>query len=253
MMEPLQFSYYSSRSAPKQNLVADTRTQPWYSSNHASNHQFSFVPLGGMMRVPTASHSSELTKLTSNASVKPQAGTMGSTSSSEYDSDYSSSSEDEKPNTAKVASETTSTMTKKRANATLDDFGCGCGGEKKKNKKKKKKTTDGVAQSGTVMTSNAAKPKKKKAYTSDSSSDGGGEKHPAEGVIRRASDGKHDYYVYYKGRKISFGDASMPNKNHSDKHRKNFNSRHNCADKHDKTKAGYWACKVWRKGYRGPD
>jgi hypothetical protein len=27
--------------------------------------------------------------------------------------------------------------------------------------------------------------------------------HP--GVIHRANDGKHDYYVYYRGRKISFG------------------------------------------------
>jgi hypothetical protein len=32
------------------------------------------------------------------------------------------------------------------------------------------------------------------------------------------------------------GDASMKNKNHSDKHRENFNARHNCSEKHDKSK-----------------
>lgn len=67
----------------------------------------------------------------------------------------------------------------------------------------------------------------------------------------------------------------MPNKNHSDKHRENFNSRHNCSEKKDKSKAGYWgklavaasptcptskftpppspllaACKVWKKGFK---
>jgi hypothetical protein len=36
----------------------------------------------------------------------------------------------------------------------------------------------------------------------------------------------------------------MPNRNHNDKARANFNARHNCDSKHDKSKAGYWACKV---------
>jgi hypothetical protein len=80
--------------------------------------------------------------------------------------------------------------------------------------------------------------------------------------------------VYWNGKKVSFGDASMPNRNNNDKARANFNSRHNCSEKKDKSKvrtktqmhahvltlgcllspfalcaqAGYWACKVWRKG-----
>ena len=115
--------------------------------------------------------------------------------SSSSSSDYETDSDDEE-------------MTKQRSSASAgEDCGCGCGGEKKKG------DCDGVVKS----ISKASKKMRKK------------EKHPDEGVIHRASDGKHDYYVYYRGRKISFGDASMPNKNHSDKHRANFNSRHNCA------------------------
>ena len=73
---------------------------------------------------------------------------------------------------------------------------------------------------------------------------------PPNGKIFRSKDGVHDYYVYWEGKKISFGDASMPNKNHSDKARENFNARHSCSEKKDKSKAGYWACKVWRKGFK---
>ncbi len=73
---------------------------------------------------------------------------------------------------------------------------------------------------------------------------------PKEGRIYRARDGKHDYVVHWKGKKITFGDASMPNRNHNDKARENFNARHNCAEKKDKSKAGYWACKVWRRGFK---
>lgn len=96
--------------------------------------------------------------------------------------------------------------------------------------------------------------KRKKYYTSDSSGSERETEGHKEGVIHRAPKGSgKDYYVFYKGKKISFGDSSMKNKNNNDERRKNFNARHNCDDKKDKTKAGYWACKVWKKGYRGPD
>ena len=45
----------------------------------------------------------------------------------------------------------------------------------------------------------------------------------------------------------------MKNKNNQDGARENFMARHNCSEKKDKSKAGYWACRVWRKGYKGPD
>lgn len=96
--------------------------------------------------------------------------------------------------------------------------------------------------------------KKKKYYSSDSSGSERETEGHKEGVIKRMPKGSSkEYYVYYQGRKITFGDPSMPNKNNDDERRENFNARHNCSDKKDKTKAGYWACKVWRKGYRGPD
>lgn len=47
---------------------------------------------------------------------------------------------------------------------------------------------------------------------------------------------------------VHFGDRSMSDytKHHNEKRRANFHSRHNCAEKKDKTKAGYWACKnLW--------
>tara|TARA_Y100000591_G_scaffold279148_1_gene257557 strand:- start:467 stop:700 length:234 start_codon:yes stop_codon:yes gene_type:complete len=62
-----------------------------------------------------------------------------------------------------------------------------------------------------------------------------------------------EFYVYHDGKKITFGDPSMPNRNDDDERRANFNARHKCSEKKDRSKAGYWACKVWRKGYRGPD
>lgn len=47
---------------------------------------------------------------------------------------------------------------------------------------------------------------------------------------------------------VHFGDSSMSDftQHHNEKRRKNFHARHNCAEKKDKTKAGYWACKnLW--------
>lgn len=81
--------------------------------------------------------------------------------------------------------------------------------------------------------------KRKKVYTSDSSGSERETEGHKEGVIHRAPSGSsHDYYVYYNGRKITFGDSSMPNKNHDDKARANFNARHSCSEKTDKNKAG---------------
>ena len=95
--------------------------------------------------------------------------------------------------------------------------------------------------------------KRKKYYTSDSSGSERETEGHKEGVIHRAPAGSgKDYYVYYKGKKISFGDSSMKNRNNNDGARANFNARHSCSEKKDKTKAGYWACRVWRKGFRGP-
>lgn len=59
------------------------------------------------------------------------------------------------------------------------------------------------------------------------------------------------YKVYVKDaktgnvRKVNFGDPNMEIKRDDPAARKNFRARHNCSDKKDKTKAGYWSCKMW--------
>lgn len=45
--------------------------------------------------------------------------------------------------------------------------------------------------------------------------------------------------------KVNFGDPNMEIKRDNPENRKNFRARHNCADKKDKTSAGYWSCKMW--------
>ena len=42
----------------------------------------------------------------------------------------------------------------------------------------------------------------------------------------------------------------MKNRNNDDGARQLHGAA--CAEKKDKSKAGYWACRVWRKGYKGP-
>ena len=83
----------------------------------------------------------------------------------------------------------------------------------------------------------AAKRKRVKDYSSDSS---GTEKDAGDGHVEnriyRAKGESYDYYVYHKGKKITFGDSSMPNRNHNDKARANFNARHSCSEKKDKSK-----------------
>jgi hypothetical protein len=70
------------------------------------------------------------------------------------------------------------------------------------------------------------------------------------GKPKRGSGGKA--YVYVRDpksgnvRKVSFG-SSMPDamgdSEAARKRRKSFGDRHDCANKKDRTKAGYWACR----------
>lgn len=46
-------------------------------------------------------------------------------------------------------------------------------------------------------------------------------------------------------KKVNFGDKKMSIKRDNPARRKNFRARHNCADKKDRTSAGYWSCRMW--------
>jgi hypothetical protein len=69
--------------------------------------------------------------------------------------------------------------------------------------------------------------------------------------------GAKKYHVYVKNpktgnvKKISFGDVhgGLTAKVSDPKARKNFAARHNCDMKKDKTKAGYWACRINKYGH----
>lgn len=68
--------------------------------------------------------------------------------------------------------------------------------------------------------------------------------------------GSKKYYVYVKNpstgkiKKIQFGDTTgLSAKVSNPKARKSFASRHQCDKKKDKTKAGYWACRINRYAY----
>lgn len=56
-------------------------------------------------------------------------------------------------------------------------------------------------------------------------------------VVKACKDGKEKI--------VKFGDANMKNKSNNKDSKANFRARHNCSDKKDKMKAGYWACKDW--------
>jgi len=65
--------------------------------------------------------------------------------------------------------------------------------------------------------------------------------------------GSKKYYVYVKDpktgnvKKISFGDTTgLTAKINNPEARKSFSARHDCPNKKDKTKAGYWACRLPR-------
>jgi hypothetical protein len=77
-------------------------------------------------------------------------------------------------------------------------------------------------------------------------------KDPPIGKPMKNSGGGKKYKVYVKNKKtgrvkkITYGDSKgglIGNWNSAEA-RKSFASRHNCADKKDRTKAGYWACRA---------
>lgn len=64
--------------------------------------------------------------------------------------------------------------------------------------------------------------------------------------------GTKKFYVYVKNpktgkvKKVAFGAKGMSTGLRDPDRRKSFKARHNCEDKKDKTKAGYWACRIGR-------
>lgn len=64
--------------------------------------------------------------------------------------------------------------------------------------------------------------------------------------------GSKKYYVYVMNpstkrvKKIEFGDPGLSAKVSNPKARKSFAARHRCHEKTDRTKAGYWACRINR-------
>ena len=60
---------------------------------------------------------------------------------------------------------------------------------------------------------------------------------------------KFAVYVKSKGgniKKVTFGDPNMRVRNRSKARAKSFTARHKCAQKKDRTTAGYWSCNVSR-------
>ena len=64
--------------------------------------------------------------------------------------------------------------------------------------------------------------------------------------------GSKKFYVYVRDpdtkniRRIEFGAKGMTTGLRDPDRRRSFKNRHNCEDKDDKTKAGYWACRIGR-------
>lgn len=70
--------------------------------------------------------------------------------------------------------------------------------------------------------------------------------------FRLPSGSNKKFGVYVKNNKgnviiVKFGDPNMEIKRDSPERRKNFRARHNCDQAKDKTKAGYWSCRMWSK------
>lgn len=67
---------------------------------------------------------------------------------------------------------------------------------------------------------------------------------PSSGDVKK-------YKVYVKDpktgnvKKVNFGDPNMKIKRDDPARKKAFRDRHDCANKKDKTTAGYWSCKMW--------
>ena len=70
-----------------------------------------------------------------------------------------------------------------------------------------------------------------------------------------ARGGRKKFFVYVKDpktgkiKKVEWGDPSMKVRISDPEARKSFAARHNCDDKDDKTKPGYWACRTGRYPY----
>tara|TARA_B100000900_G_C20504080_1_gene685055 strand:- start:463 stop:921 length:459 start_codon:yes stop_codon:yes gene_type:complete len=64
--------------------------------------------------------------------------------------------------------------------------------------------------------------------------------------------GSKKFYVYVRNpetgkvKRIEFGAKGMTTGLRDPDRRRSFKNRHNCEDKNDKTKAGYWACRIGR-------
>ena len=75
-------------------------------------------------------------------------------------------------------------------------------------------------------------------------------KDPPIGKPKRG--GSKAYYVYVRDpktkkiKKVSFGSGGLKAKINNPKARQAFAARHKCAQKKDKTKAGYWSCRLPR-------
>ena len=73
-------------------------------------------------------------------------------------------------------------------------------------------------------------------------------KDPPIGKPKRG--GSKAYYVYVRDKgkikKVSFGSGGLRAKINTPKARKAFAARHNCDKKNDRTKAGYWSCRLPR-------
>lgn len=67
----------------------------------------------------------------------------------------------------------------------------------------------------------------------------------------RTPGGPKKFAVYVKTpggtiKKVTFGDPNLKVRNRNPKAAKSFRARHNCAQKKDRTTAGYWSCNVGR-------
>ena len=69
---------------------------------------------------------------------------------------------------------------------------------------------------------------------------------------RRIQGGNKKFEVFVqdgdKIKRVTFGDPNMEIRRDDPKARANFRSRHSCDTKTDKTKAGYWSCRMWEAG-----
>ena len=68
----------------------------------------------------------------------------------------------------------------------------------------------------------------------------------------RTPGGPKKFAVYVKNpksgniKKVTFGDPNLRVRNNNKSAAKSFRARHNCKDKKDRTKAGYWSCNISR-------